>query len=31
MLPTCEKKMIFLDPHPVDCFLCNESTGFALW
>ena len=31
MLPTCEKKMIFLDPHPVDCFLCNESTGFASW
>ena len=31
MLPTCEKKKIFLDPHPIDCFLCNESTGFASW
>ena len=31
MLPTCEKKMIFSDPHPIDCFLCNESTGFASW
>ena len=31
MLPTCETKMIFSDPHPIDCFLCNESTGFASW